>query len=243
MDITSSLVIVAIAGLIHASFQLSVSMLTLLSSHTVGKKRSLGRLVLLTNSFALGAGLMTLLLLSTLSLVFSYIISASTSPDILLWTIACGLLAGVGISVWVFYYRKEAGTSLWIPRGVARYLSERTKATKNSAEAFGLGLSSVVGELLFIIAPIVIAALILINLEPFWQAMGIALYTFVSLGSLLIVNGLIGSGHSLARIQKWREENKTFLQFAAGSGLLVLAFYAYVGQVVEVTAIAAAGSV
>ena len=241
MDTISSLVIIAVAGLIHASFQLSISMLTLLSSHTIGKKRSHGRLLALTNSFAFGAAVMTLLLLSTFSLVFSYLVG-NGAPDILAWTIACGLLAGVGISIWIFYYRREVGTSLWIPRGMARYLTERTKRTKQSGEAFGLGLSSVIGELLFIVAPIVVSALVLVGLEPFWQLVGIALYTFVSLASLLTVNALVGSGHSLARIQKWREQNKVFLQFSAGSGLLILAFYVYVGQVVEVSAVAAAGS-
>jgi hypothetical protein len=124
---------------------------------------------------------------------------------------------------------------------MARYLSERTKATKQTAEAFGLGLSSVFAELIFIIAPIVISALVLIKLEPMWQLAGIATYTVVSLLSLAIVNALIGSGHKLSRIQAWREKNKRFLQFAAGSGLLILGFYVYVDQVVSVNAFAYGG--
>jgi uncharacterized membrane protein (DUF485 family) len=32
----------------------------------------------------------------------------------------------------------------------------------------------------------------------------------------------------VARIQKWREHNKRFLQFAAGSALIVLGVYFYV---------------
>ena len=43
---------------------------------------------------------------------------------------------------------------------------------------------------------------------------------------------LIGGGHKLSRIQKWREDNKRFMQFAAGSALLVLGFYMYVNEVV-----------
>jgi len=241
MDITSSLIVVAVAALIHSSFQLSVSMLTLLSSHTIGKKRSHSRLLLLTHSFALGAGVMTMLLLSFIALILSYVLS-SASSYMLAWTITCGVLAGVGVSVWLFYYRKQAGTTLWLPRGIARFLSQRTRATNQSAEAFSLGLTSILGELLFIAAPILMSALILIHLPAVWQLVGIALYTIVSLGSLLVVNALIGSGHSISRIQKWRESNKSFLQFSAGTGLLALGFYVYVEQVVTETAMAAARS-
>lgn len=240
MNIPSSLIIVAVAALIHASFQLSISMLTLLSSHTIGKKRSNARLILLTNSFVLGVATMTLFMLSFAALLVAPVAVHGNAP-LLLWTISCGLLIGLGISVWLFYYRKEAGTTLWIPRGMAKYLSDRSKQTKHSAEAFGLGLSSVIGELLFIFAPILVSALVLVRLEPVWQLTGVVLYTFVSSLSLLTVNALIGSGHSISRIQKWREANKSFLQFAAGSGLLVLGFYIYVDQVVAVSVMAAAG--
>lgn len=234
-----SFAIIIFAALIHASFQLSVSMLTLLSGHAIGSKASHGRLLKLTNGFFLGVAIMTTLLLSFTALIFQH--SFGANVPLLAWAVACGLLLGLGIAVWAFYYRREEGTSLWLPRGMARYLSERTKATKQTAEAFGLGLSSVFAELIFIIAPIVISALVLIKLEPMWQLAGIATYTVISLLSLAIVNALIGSGHKLSRIQAWREKNKRFLQFAAGSGLLILGFYVYVDQVVSVNAFAYGG--
>lgn len=161
----------------------------------------------------------------------------------ILWVSLCGLLFGLGISVWLLYYRKEQGTSLWVPRDVARHLSERTKATKYSAEAFNLGLASVLGELLFIVGPVLVAVFILVKLPSAWQLGGVGVYTLISLLSLLIVNGLIGSGHSISRIQKWREDNKSFLQFAAGSALFVLGFYLYVEQVLTPTVMAAARGV
>jgi hypothetical protein len=126
---------------------------------------------------------------------------------------------------------------------MARYLSDRTKATKQTGEAFGLGVSSVVAELLFIFAPILVSALVLVKLDPVGQLAGIALYTALSLFPLLIVNGLIGSGHKISQIQRWREENKSFLQFVAGGGLVVLGFYLYVDQVLTPSVMAAAGGV
>lgn len=241
MEIYTSLAIVAIAALAHASFQLSISMLTLLSGHAIGKKRSHKGLLVLTNSFVLGAGFMTLLLLSLFALVLTYIDTAADS--LLIWTVACGLLAGVGMSVAIFYYRKETGTSLWVPRGMARFLAERTKHTKDAAESFSLGITSVFAELLFIIAPLFIAALTLVELSNEWQVAGIAIYVLISLSSLMIVASLIGAGHSISKIQKWRETNKRFLQFSAGSGLILLAVYVYVEHVMLAAAVAAAGAI
>lgn len=235
----SSLAIVAFAALIHASFQLSVSMLTLLSGHAIGSKTAHAKLIRLTNGFLLGVAVMTMLLISFISFIFQHVFGSHV--PLIMWAISCGLLLGLGVAVWVFYYRREKGTSLWLPRSMARYLSERTKATKHGAEAFGLGLSSVIGELIFILAPMIISALVLIHLEPIWQLTGVGIYTVISLLSLLIITGLIGSGHKLSRIQKWREDNKRFLQFAAGSGLLILGFYVYVDQVISTTAFAAYG--
>jgi hypothetical protein len=215
-------------------------MLTLLSGHAIGTKTAHAKLLRLTNGFLFGAAVMTMLLVSFTAFVFQNLFGAHVPP--MAWAGACGLLLGLGVAVWSFYYRKEKGTSLWLPREIARYLNERSKATKHSAEAFGLGLSSVIAELVFIIAPVIICALVLIQLEPMWQLAGIGIYTFVSLLSLAVVNGLIGSGHKLSRIQKWREDNKRFLQFSGGSGLLILGFYVYVEQVLSVTVLAAGGN-
>lgn len=235
-----SFAIVAFAALIHASFQLSVSMFTLLSGHAIGSKTAHTKLVRLTSGFLLGAAVMTMLLLAFTAFILQNIFAHATPPA-LIWAVSSGILFGLGAAVWLFYYRLGAGTTLWLPRSLARYLSERTKATKQPAEAFGLGLSSIAAELLFILAPMLVSALVLVRLEPLWQLVGIGLYTVISLLSLLIVYSLVGSGHKLSRIQAWRENNKRFLQFSAGGGLLILGFYIYVTQVVATTTLAHGG--
>ena len=230
MDIITSLAIVGFAALIHASFQLSVSVLTLLSGHAIGSKKSHARLVRLTTSYTTGVGVMTLLLLSFVSLGFIHWFG--TDVPLLVWALVCGLVLGIGIAVWLFYYRRNAkGTELWIPRAFAKFLTERSKKTQQGAEAFSLGLTTVVSELIFIIPTVAIAALVLIGLPPEWQLVGIAIYTVISLLGLLIVWSLIGSGRSLARIQKWRTDNKRFLQFSSGGALIVLGFFVYVSKI------------
>jgi hypothetical protein len=241
MNTIDSLVIIAIVALIHASFQLSISMLTLLSSHAIGAKRSHARLLSLTTAFTAGVFTMTVLLISTAAL-FAQILTRDVS-ETPVWIALCGLLFGLGIAVWIFYYRREQGTALWVPRQFARYLSDRTKATKQTGEAFGLGISSVFAELLFIFAPILVGAFVLITLEPVYQAVGIGIYTLLSLLPLLVIGGMIGSGHKLSKIQRWREQNKSFVQFIAGGGLVVLGFYLYVDRVLSPAVMAAAGSV
>lgn len=234
MDILTSLSVVAFAGLIHASFQLSVSVLTMLSGHSLSSKHSHTKIFRLTTGFVFGAGVMTLLLLSLLATILVDIYRGDT-PDII-WAMACGLTFGVAIAVWLFYYKRQKGTSLWIPRPFADYLNARAKATKDSTESFGLGMMSVLGELMFIMAPLAISALVLVTLPPVWQLAGLGIYALFSLFSLIIVWVLVGSGHKLSQIQKWRENNKYFLQFAAGSGLIILGAYAYVTQVMAVAA-------
>lgn len=239
MTLTSSLAIIVFAALIHASFQLSISVLTLMSGHAIGKKTAHTRLLKLVAGFSAGVGVMTMLLVS----FSSYLVTAvfGVNLPMVAWAVVCGILVGVGVSVWRFYYRPGRGTTLWVPRNIASFLNERSKATKRSAEAFNLGLGSVTSELLFIAAPIIVSALVLVNLSPLWQLIGIALYTGISLLPLLIVGALIGSGHKLSHIQRWRETNKHFLQFVAGSGMLVLGAYVYVEQVITVTVTAAGG--
>lgn len=174
---------------------------------------------------------MTILLLSFTSLVLLDLFG-NNAPQVV-WAIGCGLMVGVAISVWLFYYRREKkGTTLWIPRNIADYLTDRTKSTRNSGESFGLGLSSVIGEILFIIAPLSIASLVLIQLPPIWQLAGIGIYTIISMMPLGIVWVLIGSGHNLGHIQRWRESNKYFMQFAAGAGLIILSGFVYVTEVI-----------
>jgi hypothetical protein len=234
MDIPSSLAIVALAALIHASFQLSVSVLTLLSGHAIGAKRSQAKLLRLSWGFIAGAGTMTLLVLSFISLLLLHSFGYYGIP-LTVWAIACGLVFGIGVAVWLFYFRREKGTKLWIPRPLADHLIDRSKATKHTAEAYSLGLTSIVAELVFIVPSMFISALVLLQLPSAWQLLGIALYVIISLSSLVVVSTLISGGYSISKLQQWREDNKNFLQFAAGSALLALGFFVYISKVVAET--------
>lgn len=224
-----ALAIVALAALIHASFQLGVSVLTLLSGHSLSVKRSQFRVFRLTSSFVFGAGAMTLLVLSFFALLFHHITTLENQH--LIWSVLTGLLFGVGIAVCFTYYRRGPGTMLWIPRGMAEFLTKRTRATRRSAEAFSLGLASVFGELLFIIAPIAVSAYALIHLPSYWLIVGILFYLALSMLPLMFVWTLVGHGYSISRIQQWREKHKLFLQYCAAASLIVLGAFTFVHEV------------
>jgi len=64
---------------------------------------------------------------------------------------------------------------------------------------------------------------------------GIAIYSVISLLTLFVVWVLISSGHKLSGIQKWREDNKHFIQFSAGSALAILGFFVYVTKIMSIT--------
>lgn len=220
--------VIAFAGLLHASFQLGVSLLTLLGGHSLGSKKSFQRLMQLNLAYVSGATVITILLFCSLSYIGLLTLQNNTQTA---WFVLSLLNMIIGISVMVFYYRKEKGTGLWIPRPMAKYLTDRTKKTKHSAEAFTLGAGSVLAEIPFLIGPLSIAVLYtLTQNSASEQALGMALYSLISLAPLLIILGLVGSGHKISSIQRWREDNKLFLQYCAGSGLVILGGFVFVDK-------------
>ncbi|PID31529.1 hypothetical protein CR983_00720 [Candidatus Saccharibacteria bacterium] len=228
--------LIILAAGIHASFQLSVSMLTLMSGHSLGRRAGRARVLRLSMAFTLGVMTMIALSLSWLALVVQNIFVGGI--PLIVWNVLSGLMAGLGVVIWAFYYRHgAAGTVLWLPRGFASYISDRARKTRGSNEAFGLGLVSVITEWVFCIAPLALAATLLVQLTPPLQLAGLIAYTLIASLPLLVIMLLIHSGYSLGRIQRWRERNKRFLQFAAGSLLIVLGGYLYTMMVLATTTV------
>lgn len=235
MDTLNLFIVIISAALIHASFQLSVSVLTLLGGHMIGSKKSRIKMTHLITSFILGTVTMTTLMLSFIIMLNIKLFRENT-PDYV-WSIACGSMIAVAFMVLIFYYRRGKGTMLWIPRSFAKFLGERIKTVKSGAETFSLGLTSVFIELLFIIAPLLIASLAINSLPDNLSIIGAFTYILVSSSSLTTVLYTINTGKSLSRLQKWREKNKYFLQFSAGAGLIALALFVYVNQIISHIAI------
>lgn len=226
----TSIAILCFAAILHASFQLGTSLLTLLSGHSLGERRSKARLIALNVSYILGTIFITTLALASLGYAATFI---TADLHNLMWSIVAILNVVIGILVMLFYFRKGKGTQLWIPRSMAEYLSERTKKTKHSAEAFVLGGGAVISELPFLVAPLSVVALLLAEGTPLLQISGFVLYISLAIIPLTFVSYLATKDRKITPIQRWREENKKFLQYVAGSGLVILGGYSFVTQVVE----------
>lgn len=229
MDYLTVFSCVLLAALIHASFNLSVSVLTLLSGHTISREKSQIKLVKLLFAFVFGALAMNVFLFCSFAFFAQNIFFEGVY--LFIWLVLIGILSGTGIAVWLFYYKrssaKKSGTEIWIPRGLAKFLNDRARKTRHSAEAFSLGLTSIISEIIFIFAPLLAASFAIIQLPAELQIFAIILYSFVSTLPLIVITCLICGGHSIAEVQSWRENNKRFLQFCSGFGLAILAGFLY----------------
>ncbi len=223
------LLLVVGAFFVHICYQLSVSVLTHMSSHSLSRQTSTRRLLWLGSHYSLGVIVMTTLLLTGVTaLAYSSWSSFAVSENPVFWSIVAVGVPVVGLVTATLYYRAGPGTQLWLPRPIAAYLLERSKKTRSGTEAFALGAMTVVGEVPFLVAPLVLIAVAVSALSPAdWWWVSLTYAGLVSL-PLVFTTLFVTSGHSIARLQKWREDNKTFLQWTSGIMLVALTAYLFV---------------
>lgn len=221
-DLSSAWAIVLAAALLHASFQLAVSVMTLLSGHALGQQRSHRRLIQLCSTYLAGnaAAVISLLFVAT------YILSVIPRPASWLWLALTIFGVASGLSALLFYYR-DNGSRLWLPTKAADYLFERSKRTRRDFEAFGLGMLTTIAELPFIAAPLLFVAMMLRG-EPGLNHLGVGVgYTTLACLPLLVLFLLVGSGKRTSTLELWRANNRRFLQLISGCGLLIISLYAF----------------
>lgn len=214
------LLILVGALFVHGSFQLGVSVLTRLSSHTIGTSKSPRQLLGLSLYYILGVILATSSVVLGVTTLFAWLTSIDNRlPNILV----IGLLPVIGLGVIGFYYRRDKGTRLWLPRPFIDYLMDRAKKTRSGVEAAMLGAATVVGELPFILAPVGIVSLWIIAVSSPSTWLGSSLgYSAVAGLPLVFLALYISSGHKISAVQRWREQNKAFLQWTSGLALILL---------------------
>lgn len=216
------LIILLGAVFVHACFQLAVSVLTLLSSHTIGRRLPNQRLLTLNFWYISGVVTMiTLLTLGAMSLQRWALVHVGESVTLVTYS----LLPLVALLMVLFYYRRGRGTRLWLPRPAASYITDRAKRTKSSIEAFALGTTTAVAELPFAVAPLAIVALAFQGFaSDQWLRLALSYALAVSI-PLMFVAIYLSSGHKVSRVQSWREDAKSFLNWTSAASLLLLALY------------------
>lgn len=228
MSDPSYLLLLVGALFVHMSYQLSVSVLTHFSSHMLSRQVSDKRLLGLGISYSAGVIVTIALLLTALASLTSLIGEDSRTRT--LAAIAVGAAPFIGLLTMLWYYRRGDGTRLWLPRPIATYLLERSKKTQSDVEAIMLGAATVLGELPFLIGPLLFVTYGLTFLPATTWFSWSCVYGFLASLPLIVVTMYLTSGHSIARIQRWREENKTFLQWTSGIALIFLTIYLTVIQ-------------
>lgn len=223
------LILVVGALFVHVCYQLSVSVLTHMSAHTLSRKTSAKRLLGLGLSYSFGVFAMTVLLV--LAVVSFVMIGSNSSEHSLPILLVTTLLPLVGLVTMFAYFRKGRGTQLWLPRPIAEYLTKRSRKTRSAFEAAMLGGGTVVGELPFLIAPVLLVSTVIATQPPGLWLLLAKSYAVLATLPLLVITLYLSSGHSVARVQRWRERNKGFLQWTSGVALVLLTVYLTVLQV------------
>lgn len=226
-DASPLLLILVGAVFVHACFQLSVSVLTLLSSHSIGRRLPNGRLFNLNFWYIFGvASMITALQLGAIALHRLAMAENSTTAA----AVTFGIIPFVALLMVLFYYRRGRGTQLWLPRPATEYITSRAKKTKSSVEAFALGMTTAVAELPFALAPLAIVAFAFQGFAADrWLQLSVG-YALAVVLPLIFVAFYISSGHTISSIQRWREDAKNYLRWTSAVALLLLTIYLTVLQ-------------
>lgn len=219
-----SLLMIVILALVHASFQVSISVLTLMSGHILGRGSAAKRLSSLAITYTLGVITATITLMAVT--LYGTLLIVTPSSLNAAWAIAAVIASIVASIIAVYYTRPGKGTRLWVPRNLSTYFVDRAEKTKNPFESFSLGIMTVVAELPFTAIAYSIAALLLAESYSLNPSTVLALiYCLVTTLPLIIITLMILSGFKLSVIQRWRESNKYFLQFFSAVGLCSVALF------------------
>lgn len=226
-DVSPVLLILLGAVFVHACFQLSVSVLTLLSSHSIGRRLPNNRLFNLNFWYILGVGSMVAALqLAAIALHRQ----AMTEDSTLTTAVTFGIIPFIALLIVLFYYRRGRGTQLWLPRPAAEYITTRAKKTGSSVEAFALGMTTAVVELPFALAPLAIVAF---GFQGFaaerWLSLSVG-YALAVCTPLIFVAFYLSSGHKVSAVQRWREDAKGYLKWTSAVALVLLTVYLTVLQ-------------
>ena len=218
----SAISMIVLAGVVHATLQLSLGALILLYHESLGKHIKIKTKRLVSN-YILGAMLLIGLILTAMCYFISVLTAGNLSLEAL--AIVTGILIALAISVWFFYYRSGRSTELWLPKTVSRYINRRAGKTESNVEAFALGMLANFAELPFSLGLFLVAADSVLLLPAYWQILGIFLYTMIAISPLAFLRFSVRKGKTVAEIQKWRNKNKNFFKVLAGCGFLTLALF------------------
>ena len=178
LTVFSTLGVIVLAAIAHASLQMNLGSLLLLYHESLGKHIK-KRTKFLVSNYIFGVVFLIITSLAA-TCYFILLVFNQQLSTICLVTIAIVLVA-VTICIWLFYYRSGRSTELWLPKPVAKYITKRARQTDSNIEAFALGLLASFAETPFVIILFLVVADSLLRL-PSWQQIGM-LFTYVAIAT------------------------------------------------------------
>ena len=233
MSVFTSLGILVTAMLIMALLQLTPGIF-LLFRHYASGKYSARKASDLALFFILGVETAVVILFLSLYFIISTINTVLTNLDneIFYWFM-CSIFTILCFAFLFCYFRKSIGTKLFISRSFAKKLDHRAKTVKSRSDAFMLGTTSVIPEIIFTI-PIYIICIIIISsitAEPIIRSALIILFAISAIVPLIIYNIAFNSDHHLASLAKYRFKNKIFIRFFVSFLYLLLPIFIIIGAI------------
>lgn len=225
MSVLTSLGILALAILSLAFFQLTPSIFSLFLHFASGKYSKL-KASDLAVFFILGAETFVVF-------IFLFIYSAlSNSPflfgiidsPIFSWIMA-GILAALGILIFVLYFRHNSSTELFIPRKLAQNFHNKAKTIKTRSDSFVFGFTSALPEFIFTLPLYIIATIEIMQIDSnsFTRAGIIILFAIFAILPLFITSFLSNNGYTLADSLRFRTRNKNFFRIFLSLSYLLIA--------------------
>lgn len=204
--------------------QLELSIAALMSGHSLGQQTSRRRLNQMLNQFTVGFVLITWLLFASIGLVVTnFYFPLQWLSNGLLWPILAALLAlQVAIMVLLQICRPKLPHP-WLTQDMRTFLTKRATKTKSPAEAFSLGVTSLLASLGVLILPLTIAAA-----ATMWYLPGFLLVTTTILFSLVvglplvIVQLFVLNDTPISTVQRFTIKHRRFFQLVRTVSLLLI---------------------
>ena len=228
MSVLTSLGIIVFAMLILSFMQLVPGVFALFSHYAFGKysKTKASNLSLF---FIFGVEFLTTILFIIIYFILMALYPMLPNPDLILW-ILCGIFIALSIASLLFYFRKGTGTKLFISRKLAKSFITRSASIKKRSDAFILGLTSTIPELIFTLPIYTISALEIMNIgeTPITRALLVFLFIIATIATILTLF-LRSNNHNLADYLKFRLQNKNFFRFFIAISYLIIAILIITG--------------
>jgi len=183
----------------------------LIFRHTTAGKFSKNKTSDLATFFILGTETAIALILLSLYFIFSTpIFSLSLNHQIFAYIIA-GILIALGLFFLFFYFKKGSGTRLFISRRLANTYIRRAKSANSRSDAFLLGMSSILPELIFTLPLYLLSVLEIpqIATDSPTRAFLIILFAIITIAPIIMLHGFART-HNSADFIKFRFKNKNF---------------------------------